>query len=452
MLSTRVRNITRSIISTLTPSEIMQFAIASISQHKAYIREYNTDSLNDYAQKQLLLILSHTAKTVPFYKKSWHKVGITESTIKSQKEILQYLPLVDKIQLQKQGYKQLLSKISKPSTLSKSSGTTGNEVFRFMDRDATILNHTTVVRYLRDNHAPIGSTILFALSDKFVPLYWKPVPLQFLSQRIFISFSTLLENPKIFDDLNVDVVVGSPHKLQALAKEFFAKRNLKPPQLFISIAERLDTHQRNIIELYTGSTVIDVYCGSEFSTLIAFECRQCKNLHTNSDYILVEVLDSEGNPVPKGGVGEVVITDLCNFVSPLIRYRTGDLVTVSDNALCDCNRALPVQIKKIEGRITDKLTLVGGNKISALPLLDKLRILLRNNFTLIQEDINQFLLQLHEHERNQMDFKISTLGIQEILNEYLKSNVTIKINSDHLVNRINQTQGKIRSFVSRIPL
>ena len=110
---------------------------------------------------------------------------------------------------------------------------------------------------------------------------------------------------------------------------------------------------------------------------------------------------------------------------------------------------MPVQINKIEGRITDQITLEGGNKISALPLLNKLRTLLETNFTLIQEDTNLFLLQLHEP--NKEDFKIQISAVQELLIRNLHSNVSLKIHFDHLANRISETSGKLRPFVSRIP-
>lgn len=449
MLHTRAENIIRGITTVLAPNEIKQLKTVIAHQHEVSRREYDRTSLNDYMRTRLSLLLNHAAKTVPFYQKIWRDAGITESALQPQEAILQYLPLVDKAKLQRQGHKQLISNISRPTTLSKSSGTTGSPVFRFMDRNASAFNHLAVRRYLRDNHVPLGSTILFAHSDKATPLFWRSVPLQFFAQRVFASVFTLIENPKLVRKLNIDVVVGSPHQLQLLAQDVFAKGNVKPPRLFVSIAERLDAHQRRAIEVCAGNTVIDVYCGCEFSTIIAFECQKYHRLHTNSDFILVEILDSEGKLAPKGGVGEVVITDLCNFVSPLIRYRTGDLVTVADISVCDCKRALPVQLNKIEGRITDQITLDGGKKISALPLLNKLRTLLETNFTLIQEDTNLFLLQLHE--QNKEDFKIQISAIQELLIRHLHSNVSIKIHFDHLSNRISETSGKLRSFVSRIP-
>lgn len=44
------------------------------------------------------------------------------------------------------------------------------------------------------------------------------------------------------------------------------------------------------------------------------------------DSFLAEILDTEGNEVEEGQVGELVLTTLKRLASPLIRYRTGDLV------------------------------------------------------------------------------------------------------------------------------
>lgn len=449
MLNTKTRNIISSVSSILSAHEFKRLISMASNYISAYHREYDIKGLEEYKQKRLTMLFQHAIKTVPFYQTLWNEAGITEIPSNYKKDILSYIPLIDKTQLQACGYKKLISSVSRPSSLSKSSGTTGNPVFRFKDNTNLVYNDLTILRYLRDNCIPIGSTILFTHSNKTTPMSIQPVPLQFLSKRVFASVFELMENSKLAHKMDINVVVGSPHQLQLLAETVFSKSSVKPPKLFVNIAERLDTHQRMSIEKFTGSNVIDVYCGSEFSTLIAFECCQCKKLHTNSDFLIVEILDSENKPVNAGGIGEVVITDLCNYVSPLIRYKTGDLATVSISSSCECKRALPVQLKKIEGRITDQIVLNEGKRISVLPILDDLRALLNRNFTLVQEDVDIFTLQIHE--LNNEDSNLEVSSVQEILTMKLCVNVSVKIRFDQLSNRISNTSRKVRSFVSRIP-
>ncbi|GIT13065.1 MAG: hypothetical protein CM1200mP34_4710 [Verrucomicrobiales bacterium] len=51
-------------------------------------------------------------------------------------------------------------------------------------------------------------------------------------------------------------------------------------------------------------------------------------LHVLEQAYLAEIIDPETTgPIATGGTGELVLTTLGRHGSPLIRYRTGDLVT-----------------------------------------------------------------------------------------------------------------------------
>jgi phenylacetate-coenzyme A ligase PaaK-like adenylate-forming protein len=53
---------------------------------------------------------------------------------------------------------------------------------------------------------------------------------------------------------------------------------------------------------------------------IACECRY-KNLHVNEDWIIIEPVDKENNPVGFGVLSDkVLITNLSNYIQPFIRY------------------------------------------------------------------------------------------------------------------------------------
>ena len=64
---------------------------------------------------------------------------------------------------------------------------------------------------------------------------------------------------------------------------------------------------------------------------------------------IVELL-VDGRPAKPGEVGEIVITDLHNLATPMIRYRIGDLAVAFDDATpCSCGLAHS-RIGDIEGR------------------------------------------------------------------------------------------------------
>jgi len=73
-----------------------------------------------------------------------------------------------------------------------------------------------------------------------------------------------------------------------------------------------------------------------------------------------EVVDAQGNPVPPGTPGELVVTSFRRTASPLIRYRTGDLVCV-DPTPDPAGRAMIRLRQGILGRVDDMIVVRGNN-------------------------------------------------------------------------------------------
>lgn len=81
----------------------------------------------------------------------------------------------------------------------------------------------------------------------------------------------------------------------------------------------------------------------------------------NEDTVLTEILDPETfRPVGPGEVGEIVVTTLSKQASPVIRWRTRDLVRVSERPYdCPCGRKGMMCIGRIIGRSDDMLKVRG---------------------------------------------------------------------------------------------
>jgi phenylacetate-CoA ligase len=84
-------------------------------------------------------------------------------------------------------------------------------------------------------------------------------------------------------------------------------------------------------------------------------------LHLLESEYAVEVIEpATGRAVAPGNVGELVLTNLGRTGTPLLRYRTGDLVSV-DPRPCPCGRALVRLEGGIRGRVDDVVHLRGNN-------------------------------------------------------------------------------------------
>jgi phenylacetate-CoA ligase len=84
-------------------------------------------------------------------------------------------------------------------------------------------------------------------------------------------------------------------------------------------------------------------------------------LHLLETDYLAEVIDpATGDRVAPGTAGELVLTTLSRWGSPLLRYRTGDLVCV-DPAPCPCGRPYVRLAGGILGRTDDMMVIRGNN-------------------------------------------------------------------------------------------
>ncbi len=93
--------------------------------------------------------------------------------------------------------------------------------------------------------------------------------------------------------------------------------------------------------------------------VVALQCPQAPVLHVSSEHVVVEVLDDDGAPCEPGRVGRVVVTDLQNFATPLVRYEVGDFAVAGE--ACACGRTLPV-LTSVAGRTRDLFVRANGER------------------------------------------------------------------------------------------
>ena len=118
---------------------------------------------------------------------------------------------------------------------------------------------------------------------------------------------------------------------------------------------------RERIERAWGARVIDHHGLTEVGP-VSFECWEAPGgLHVNEGEYICEVLDpATGEPVVDGAPGELVLTNLGRTASPVIRYRTADLV-VRATAPCACGRTWTRLDGGIRARADDMINIRGVN-------------------------------------------------------------------------------------------
>ncbi|MDP6559925.1 MAG: AMP-binding protein [Candidatus Binatia bacterium] len=115
------------------------------------------------------------------------------------------------------------------------------------------------------------------------------------------------------------------------------------------------------IEEAWGAKCFD-HAGATEAGAYGFECllRPC-GIHLNEEEFIAEIIDPEtGRDADEGERGELVVTNLGRLGSPIIRYRTGDLVQPNYGP-CPCGRPFVLLEGGILGRVDDMVVVRGVN-------------------------------------------------------------------------------------------
>ncbi|MDP6795110.1 MAG: AMP-binding protein [Verrucomicrobiota bacterium] len=117
----------------------------------------------------------------------------------------------------------------------------------------------------------------------------------------------------------------------------------------------------HIEESWPGARVFDHHGMTEVGP-VTYQCpAQAGVLHVLEQDYLAEIIDPETTePIAIGGTGELVLTTLGRHGSPLIRYRTGDLVTAVESP-CACGQLDLALRGGILGRADDMVVVRGVN-------------------------------------------------------------------------------------------
>ena len=169
---------------------------------------------------------------------------------------------------------------------------------------------------------------------------------------------------QLMRDFGATVLVATPSYALYLG-EVIQKQGIPPENLKLRLglfgAEACSERMRAQIEARLPITATDNYGLTEvLGPGVSGECECRDGMHIAEDHFVVECLDPvSGVPVADGEVGELVFSSVTRQCSPVLRYRTRDLTTLT-HAPCACGRTL-VRMGKVVGRTDDMFIISGVN-------------------------------------------------------------------------------------------
>ncbi len=326
---------------------------------------YTAVEWEEYTTHQLRTILLHAFNTVTYYRDKWTAAGITEEKLRSfALSDISQLPFLSKDDLRKHCKTTLLSdKRESGGSYFESSGTTGTPTsILFSDAmhqrwsaayEARVRNWAGVDNNM--SRGMIGGRRVLPDADARPPYYrYNYFEKQIYFSAYHISPATMRNYVDALNKYKPDYMVGYAMSNYFLAR-FIKEAGVQVPQMkaVITSSEKLMPEMRQVMEDVYRCKTYDGWSGVEACGLVS-EC-ECGGLHISPDVGLVEILNENGEPAKPGEYGEVVCTGFLNYDQPLIRYRIGDYMQVS-NKECSCGLKMPL-VQEITGRIED--TIIG---------------------------------------------------------------------------------------------
>ena len=171
-----------------------------------------------------------------------------------------------------------------------------------------------------------------------------------------------------------------------------------------------------IAEKWKGIKLYSTYASTEMSTTFT-ECEYQQGGHHHPELIITEVLDDVGNRVGENESGELTITTLGVEAMPLVRFRTGDIVTMHTGT-CACGRNT-ARVSPVLGR-KQQMIKYKGTTLYPPVLMDLL-----TNF----EEIENYIIEISTNSilTDEILIKIGTRTPTEALKERISNHFRAKI-------------------------
>jgi phenylacetate-CoA ligase len=326
------------------------------------------DVIAKHQHKQLVTLAEHANKHSTNFRARMSAAKLKPMDL-STREGLRKLPVLSRRELQtakEEIFCTMLPLDHAPLKVHRSTGSTGEPVTVRRTAISALFYQATNLREnlwnQRDfsgtyasirSHVPEGATEMPNWGEPYAwlfntgPVYLKPITTDIDQQVAWLK------------KINPDYLLTYPSNLTALLQDF-ERRKLTLPRLrqIRSVGETLTDELREYARRIFHVEIADTYSSAEVGT-IALQCPESGLYHVMSEGLIVEVLDEQGHPCRPGRIGRVVVTDLHNFATPLIRYDLNDYAEVGE--ACPCGRGLKV-LKRIVGRSQNMLLLPDGRR------------------------------------------------------------------------------------------
>lgn len=320
--------------------------------------------LTQFQNEALREVVTRAYENSPFYRQKMTKAGVKPQDINNLSDLAK-MPFTTKDELRRNPWALLACDKKDISVIHVSTGTTGGQpIYTMQTWKEYYLN--TSINYPRLQPIEQDDLCFIALPYEMsaAGLDFHTRFLNGLQAAVMAvgkggAYSTPEKTVKLIRDLKPNIVVTSPSYAitlaEAAAEASFDLTGLRLKKIWLA-GEGCSPAFRKRVEKIWGTTV-NFACGATECGTIGMECDAHNGYHISQGHILVEIVDPKTDKVLKPGeIGEIVVTCLLRFDTPLIRYRTQDLGCLEAKP-CSCGVTLERLF--LRGRLGDQIVLQG---------------------------------------------------------------------------------------------
>jgi phenylacetate-CoA ligase len=402
-------------------------------------------------------IVQYAAAESPLYRERLQAAGVDPARC-IEPDQWRRIPLLTKADLQQ--HRDALMADSwrgKPVIISHSGGSTGNPVEFCYNRDHYDRRIAAWYRADRWGGYELGEKhIMFwlGIGSGVGSRPWKEYLKEHLhwSMLRWYTLTVSRMGPERMREYHRRMMKIRPRSVFGIARpvttiaQFMLKEKLPPPPNLKGVivsSEKVFPWQKELIAEAFNAPVHERYGCQEFCN-IGEECDRHDGMHINADGLYVEVTDDLGNPLPPGTPGQIVITSFDNVAMPFIRYKMGDIGTLTEDA-CGCGRGLP-RIKEVLGREMDMIVTPEGSICAGIMIphfMKEFRHI--RGFQFVQEALDHVRLRIAPEP----EFDKSILGfMEEQLRRYVGP--TMKVDFEFVESLETLLSGKYKMVISKI--
>lgn len=322
--------------------------------------------------EQLTDLLSYAINYIPFYKRLYAEIDLTQ--IKNWDD-LKMLPMITANDLIAHS-DELKSTGKGPYRVTSSSGTSGNPKIIYRNREDTQKSVEVLEEMLKmagvteEDSVLIGQPFDMAHFGYLVLGGCEKINAMSLPAGISMTNEKYMS---LILGYRPTVICSSLSRLLSIIKLLQENMIESVPfvRKIILAGEPLNNPGvEKIIEYF--HTIPYNFYGSEETDGLASDCQEHAGLHFFDDLFHMEIMEIEGIKPQKDGnrIGEIVLTSLYQKGVPLIRYRLGDIVEV-DKDRCACGSKKPLIY--VYGRAKDSFTIFDGITVMTYQIEDVLK-------------------------------------------------------------------------------